>query len=365
MGEFKINIPSLSCVIDEALDLTYVLKTSASEVKNIKNELNMQIRQRERINSRLSISMRDLEGQGAALRRVANTGKQVARLYEQTENQITKQKPTSTKRNKTFEDQNWLISMPWIDLAVAVTGAVIGKTGKSTEGSFHTPEKQVYGTFSALTGKMGVSRTGKIDLGEKTGGIECGITGKGHLLEGKVDLDSGALHSKYRVSAGNIAVAGSVGATLFKNGKLSPYIKAGTEVKVSAVEGEMSHRIGTKENNGHVNTSGSLLTAKVKGEVGVGKIDVKTKEGERVEAYGVQAKVGAEAYLAEGRVKGGITICGIDIDVSFSGKAGGAGVSAGGSISTAGIKGEVGVGLGLGAGATISVDWSDFKLPFW
>ena len=67
------------------------------------------------------------------------------------------------------------------------------------------------------------------------------------------------------------------------------------------------------------------------------------------------------ASVAQGKVKGGITVFGIDIDVGVKGYAVAAGVEAGGSISTNGVKANFSGALGLGAGLDISVDWSDAK----
>lgn len=85
--------------------------------------------------------------------------------------------------------------------------------------------------------------------------------------------------------------------------------------------------------------------------------------GKEVTGWGGVVEAGAEAYLAEGKVSGGIKLFGIDIDVGVSGKAGGAGVKAGAAATTGGFTASVGAGLGLGAGLDISIDWSDFK--FW
>ena len=80
---------------------------------------------------------------------------------------------------------------------------------------------------------------------------------------------------------------------------------------------------------------------------------------------GVEAKVGAEAYLAKGELSGGVSVFGIDIDVGVSGTAGGVGASAEGSVTTGGVSGSIGGSFGLGAGLELSIDWSDFVLWDW
>lgn len=67
-------------------------------------------------------------------------------------------------------------------------------------------------------------------------------------------------------------------------------------------------------------------------------------------------------YFSQGKVSGGFTIFGIKIDAGVTGKAGGAGVSAEGKVTTGGVSGKIGAGLGLGAGVEISIDWSNFSL---
>ena len=56
------------------------------------------------------------------------------------------------------------------------------------------------------------------------------------------------------------------------------------------------------------------------------------------------------ASVAQGKFKGGITILGVDIDVSIKGYAVAAGVEAGGSVTTNGVKANFSGALGLGAG---------------
>ena len=65
------------------------------------------------------------------------------------------------------------------------------------------------------------------------------------------------------------------------------------------------------------------------------------------------------ASVAQGSVKGGITLFGVDIDVGVKGYAVAAGVEAGGSISTKGVKAKIGGALAIGGGLEVSVDWSD------
>ena len=68
--------------------------------------------------------------------------------------------------------------------------------------------------------------------------------------------------------------------------------------------------------------------------------------------------------MAEGKVSGGITVFGVKIDLSVSGKAGGAGAKASAKVGTEAVEGELGLGLGLGLGIKGKIDWTGFKLPW-
>ena len=109
-----------------------------------------------------------------------------------------------------------------------------------------------------------------------------------------------------------------------------------------------------------MNAEGTVLGAEAELSGGAGMITYKDETTGKTRTE--LGKAGAEAYLAEGSISGGFTIFGIEVDVGASGKAGGAGVEAGGRVTTGGISGEIGAGLGLGLGLELSIDWSDFSL---
>ena len=173
---------------------------------------------------------------------------------------------------------------------------------------------------------------------------------------------NGLNSSSGEIKVENAAVSGEGKAQLFKDGKLSPEISAKVSGEVSAVKGKIETKTGTDDYNVHGKAEGELLGAKAEAKGGVGKITYKDKEGNTKTGYGVEGSVGAEAYVAQGKISGGFTIAGIKIGVSVSGKAGGAGISAGGRATTGGVSGEIGAGLGLGAGLKLDVDWTDFVL---
>lgn len=237
-----------------------------------------------------------------------------------------------------------------------ISGAVSGATkflGIDTEG---TAKGDLIG--GSVKGKT----SAKWDTKNGDAGATAEVSASGHIAEGSLSGNFGYLNGNVKADIGTAVVAGTIGATLFKDGKFSP--KAEAKVKGSAVgaSGEVNVSVGTEENNAHAKASGELGKAEASAGVGIGMVSTKNAEGEEKTAFGVEANAGAEAYVASGKVSGGITIFGVKIDASVEGKAGGAGVKAGGSITTNGVSGSVGVGLGIGAGLSISVDWSEFSL---
>ena len=150
---------------------------------------------------------------------------------------------------------------------------------------------------------------------------------------------------------------------MYKDGKFSPTLDAKLKAEAAAAKGSAEAKVGTDEINGHIKGSGTLLGAEAEASGSVGKITYKDETtGQTKTELGAKGKVGAEAYLAQGKVSGGFTIFGIKIDAGVTGKAGGAGVSAEGKVTTGGVSGKIGAGLGLGAGVEISIDWSNFSL---
>lgn len=200
------------------------------------------------------------------------------------------------------------------------------------------------------------------DKTNKEFGLEKSVVAEGHIAKGSLEGSLGILNGKVEGTIGAVSATGSVGASLYKDGKLSPALEAKLKAKAAVAEGEIELSAGDDEFNAHAKGSGTLFGAEAEASGGVGMITYETDAGVKKTELGVQGKVGAEAYIAEGKLSGGVTIFGIDIDVGISGKAGGAGVSAGGQITGSGASGEVGAGLGLGLGLKISVDWSDFSL---
>lgn len=194
-------------------------------------------------------------------------------------------------------------------------------------------------------------------------GLSAGINAEGHLAKGSVSMSSGLMNGKVQGSVGNISAKGDVGISLFKDGEFSPKVEAGVSAKASVAEGSVEGSFGNDDYNAHVQAKGSFLSAEAKAEVGAGIITYEDSTGATKSSIGVKGEVGAEAYFAEGTVSGGVTICGIKFDVGLTGKAGGAGIKAGGYATADNVGFDVGFGIGVGAGLSFDVDFSGFKNP--
>lgn len=244
-------------------------------------------------------------------------------------------------------------SNAWKSAAATTTGSVLGfKTRDETSG-------ELFGYSTKTEYKTGAKyKDGKID---SVSLIEGSQSGEFHVAQGKAKSSWGWLSNEQEINVGQVAAKGSVGVTLVKNGKFSPQASINGELSGDVLKGKHKSSFGTDNTNVNASAEGSVLSGSIKGNAGIGKVTYKNKDGELKQAYGVAGEVKAEGYLAQGRVKGGFTILGVKISGGISGKAGGAGVSAGGHVGTGGIGGSVGLGLGLGLGLDLDIDWSGFK----
>lgn len=191
--------------------------------------------------------------------------------------------------------------------------------------------------------------------------FDAKIAGEAHIAKGKVGGNFGVVSGSLEGTAGQVKAEGSVGATLYKNGKLAPQVGVNAEVSGAAVTGKAKVKAGSDNTDIHASAEGSLLSGKAKGNVGLGKVTYKDDDGTVKTGYGVSAEAKAEAYLAQGKVKGGFKIFGIEVNVGVSGKAGGAGASIGGHAVAGSVGGNIGIGLGIGAELEFNIDWTNFK----
>lgn len=248
-------------------------------------------------------------------------------------------------------------SAAFIQGGISGTGEILG-IGSSGE----LNGELIGGSYDTKTGigiKYKKDKDGNLVLDSI--GIEGKISAEGHVAKGEAKGNIGLLGGSASVILGQMQGEGAIGANLYKDGKLAPQVYAKAGAEVTAVQGKAEASLGSDNNNAHVKAKGKAGIAGAKAEASAGKITYKDESGKTRSTYGVKGEAGAEAYAVEGEVSGGITILGVDIDVSARGKAGGAGAKAGGHVSSGGIGGSLDVGVLAGFGLTINIDWSDFK----
>ena len=161
---------------------------------------------------------------------------------------------------------------------------------------------------------------------------------------------------KYEAKGEVLSASGNAKAyaSLSHNGVTVPSAGVEAEVSASVLKGEAEGRLGSDKNNVKLGAEGALLTAGAEAGAQIGAIQ---EDGEI--SYGVSAKVEAGAYLAKGEVKGGFSILGIEFEGSVGGKIG-AGVEAGGSLTSDSLNLSAGVAAFLGADVEVTIDWSNF-----
>ena len=239
-------------------------------------------------------------------------------------------------------------------------GAIQGSVGIASGSLSGNLLGYSYDTESGLTVKYKTDEaTGKKNFDSL--GVKYGAKGEVHVAQGTAEGHLGAVSGSVTGAVGKVSAIGSVGASLYKDGKLMPQISANAEIKGTILEGSANVAAGSDNNDIHVKASGEVLSAKAEANVNAGKINFTDSSGNKKSGVGVQAEVGAEAYVASGKIKGGLKIFGVDINCVLSGHAGGASAKVGGHVTTGGVGGSVDVGLGAGVGLDFSIDWSNFK----
>lgn len=85
MSEFRVQVQNLFGVMDSAEQLESILQQARNNVMSVKRNLRAQIRQRERIDSRLTAIAEQFDAQRQAVGRAVSTGRQAADFYQETE----------------------------------------------------------------------------------------------------------------------------------------------------------------------------------------------------------------------------------------------------------------------------------------
>lgn len=309
------------------------------------------------IKKSLNAASSSLEQQSAHLKNLSNGLTQIATTYRKAESSITSNK---------IDVKNFLKNINNLIYNGEISGSVASRE-KTINGSILGIGASGSVIGSVLGGKVdgeagikwGYDKDGKL----KDASIGANVEASGYLAKGTIKGNWGLASGEANVAVGTGVVSGEIGAALFKDGKLSPQLKAELSGKVSVASGDISGKIGTDEYNAHVKASGDALTASGKASAGVGVITYEDKGGQKHTAVGIQGELKGEAYALKGKASGGFTIMGIKVDASVDGGLGGAGVKVGGQVTANGASGKIGAGLVAGGGVEVSIDWSGFKMP--
>lgn len=183
-----------------------------------------------------------------------------------------------------------------------------------------------------------------IPTGEAKASAESGVA-KGNIkMEGK--------YGKAELTGAFLAADAHAGISLLQkyDNDHFTFIKAEAAAKAAVLSGKIVEQLGTDQYNVHRETSGALLGAEALASVEVG-------------SDGVRGEAGCEAYIAKGKIKSGFTLCGIQVDASMQGTAGGVGAKAKFGVTETSLALGAGLSALFGTNVEVSIDWSKYKLP--
>lgn len=109
MSEFKVDLQKLNTVLNDQERMLPVLEQSTQEIRSIKSSLRMELRQRERIDSRLNSAALSTETHRGALRRWVDVGRQAYELYRLNEEDLVNLRAGSSASGQAAAGENaWL-----------------------------------------------------------------------------------------------------------------------------------------------------------------------------------------------------------------------------------------------------------------
>lgn len=103
-----MRVQDLYGLMDVEEDLQPILQQASDCVSSVRRNLQMQIRQREHIDARLSQSIRQLEDQRQAVGRVVSAGRQAAELYERNEEHLLQVRSIESEISKKTTFSDWV-----------------------------------------------------------------------------------------------------------------------------------------------------------------------------------------------------------------------------------------------------------------
>ena len=388
MSSFTAKTDNFKRAYDNCCTVKKDLSDFGESLNEIRCSLTFNIEARKQINKKLLNQQEALSNLSKKTEQFGLALNNILRIYvsnEQKLSGITKERENNEKDRKNKTAAGVRAGEPGSDHNIKNSRSAESQnnenrqnhriSGRKAEGSVKSGSAEVHSgiigagaAYGFLNGKA--ETKGGFESKYKNGRMEeasISVSGEveGSFAKGSLEGNIGIAKGKVKGDVGKVSAKGEIGATLYEDGKLSPSIGFGAEAKATAASGEISTQLGSDENNINIKGQGSAGVAKAEASAKAGVITYKDSEtGESKQGFGVSGDVGAEAYLAEGSVSGGVTIFGIKIKAKVTGKAGGAGIGAEGHATTGGVSGEIKAGLGIGAGIKLEIDWSDFK-PKW
>ena len=290
-----------------------------------------------------------------------NTGKYEGSLFDMN---VINQQPTGNtttvekSEGDSDEEHSWFAK--FVGNELKVSGSV--KYGElADEGELWGVNTAGKLSGSLLTGEAGIESNfslgfeeGKWDV-EKFG-FSTTAQATGALAKGTAEGNFGYLHGEVTGQALTGAVKGEAKFQIYEDGKLNPSLMVGVKAEGSVLKGDATAGFGTDQYGIYAKAAGDVLHAEAEAAAGVGYIGT-DKDGKA--QYGAKAEVSAMASIAQGEVKGGFTLFGIDVDIGAKGYAGAVGVEGGASVTTEGVTAKISGAAALGVGLEVSVDWSD------
>lgn len=364
MSDFEVNIPGIQAERIDLIGIGRKLLFTQARLENVKNSLRGSISQPgyAEIQKSLGNISKSIRNQMEHTQKLSVGLKQISDTYIKTEESIlgSMNSDVSGRDINANLPGNRLLSILNQLLTPASAGASVATT------AFGIPVSGAIGAGylgGEIKGKncFGVKKKdGKID----SAGIFAEGTASGYLGEVHGNVKAGIVETNASAKFLTGGASGAIGLAIFKDGKLTPQLVAKLKAEGAVLSGETENKIGNDNYNYHSKAEGKVLAGEAKAEAGVGVITVTDENGKEYNTFGVQADVGAEAYVAKGEVSQGFTIMGIKFDVGLEGKAVSVGANASASATAGGVKGKLGASLGLGIGINFSIDWTGFHFPW-
>ena len=368
MPEFYADWSRMFSLSEELRSASIRLKSLIEQTGSIRNNLVIGNEEAIQIHNALNKSNSKSERIIVSLRKSGEVMEQAANTYKNTEMKLLDENNNSGEENNDqIQDKIYAFGIVDFDiLKRLISPLVVIGISRGLLGYFlgNNPSVNIDSEWlgGSINGKSKVTFGIDPDTGLKDVRAEVGFDAEGHLLDGSITTNLGMLSGNAGLTIGAIGASGKIGGSLYKDGKFAPAIEAELKANVAVAKSSAGVSYGSEKNNAHINTEGTLFGAEAEASGRAGVITYEDKTGNVKTEVGVEGKLGAEAYIAKGKISGGFTIAGIKVDVGIGGNLGGAGVSAESRLTAGGAKGKIGAGLGVGGDIEVSIDWSNAEI---